>query len=278
MVSEKYALTTGEDAEYRLKIVNSVHGADSEAFLKLAGLAEGMRVADIGCGVGVMSLWIAEQVGESGHVAGVDISVEQVVSAEKAAVSRGVHNLEFNANSCYDTGLVTNSFDLVYSRFMLMHIQDPLRAINEMKRLLKPGGVLAIEDGDFASTYAEPHSPAYDRMFELYRQIGEKFGEDFLIGRKLFRMAITVGFERVSARLAQPVFTEGDSKRLPEWTLEESAPALLEAGLTTKAELERLLNALRMEANDPTTLFSMARMTQVIGFKKRDSLSIGICG
>ena len=264
---EKYALATGEEAEYRLKIVNSVHGADTEAFLLRAGMKPGLRVADIGCGTGVISCWIAKLVCVSGEVVGVDISEEQVRSARKSALNAGLSNVSFLSTGCYETGLESGSFDLVFSRFMLMHVQEPKRAILEMKRLLKPGGVLAIEDGDFNSSYAEPPSAAYDRVFELYRLIGAAHGEDFLIGRKLYKMALEAGFHSVSARLAQPLFTEGDAKRLPEWTLAEAAPGLIEAGLTDQTEIDSLIRTLAAEAADPTTLFAMARMTQVIGIK-----------
>ena len=264
---EKYSLATGEDAEYRLKIVNSVHGADTEAFLLRAGMKPGLRVADIGCGTGVVSCWLAKLAGVGGHVVGVDISEAQIQSARKYALEFGLTNISFQSTGCYETGLSSDSCDLVFSRFMLMHVQEPMRAILEMKRILKPGGLLAIEDGDFNSIYAEPPSAAYKRMFELYRLIGMAHGEDFLIGRKLYRMALEAGFHSVSARLAQPAFTEGDAKRLPEWTLAEAAPELLKAGLTNQAEIDALICTLASEAADPTTLFAMARMTQVIGIK-----------
>ncbi len=264
---EKYALATGEEAEYRLKIVNSVHGADTEAFLLRAGMKPGLRVADIGCGTGVISCWLAKLAGVDGQVVGVDISEAQIQSARKSALEAGLTNIGFLSTGCYETGLESESVELVFSRFMLMHVQEPMRAILEMKRILKPGGVLAIEDGDFNSTYAEPPSAAYERMFELYRLIGAKHGEDFLIGRKLYRMALEAGFHSVSARLAQPVFTQGDAKRLPEWTLAEAAPGLLEAGLTNQGEIDSLIRTLAAEAANATTLFAMARMAQVIGVK-----------
>ncbi len=264
---EKYVLATGEEAEYRLKIVNSVHGADTELFLLRAGMKPGLRVADIGCGTGVISCWMAKLAGVDGKVIGADISEAQVQSARKSAIEAGLTNVSFLSTGCYETGLESESFDLVYSRFMLMHVQEPMRALLEMKRILKPDGVLAIEDGDFNSIYAEPPSAAYERMFELYRLIGAAHGEDFLIGRKLYRMTLDAGFHSVSARLAQPVFTEGDAKRLPEWTLSEAARGLLEAKLTDQTEIDSLIRTLTAEAADRTTLFAMARMTQVMGIK-----------
>ena len=66
MSDEKYVLATGAEAEYRLRIVNEVHGPDSKEFLERAGLEAGLRVADIGCGVGKMTLYIAKKIGAVG--------------------------------------------------------------------------------------------------------------------------------------------------------------------------------------------------------------------
>jgi hypothetical protein len=71
----------------------------------------------------------------------------------------------------------------------------------------------------------------------------------------------------VRAALAQPVFTRGDAKRLPEWTLAECAPALIEAGLATRTEIDALVAEMAAFAADENTLFGMARMTQVWGRK-----------
>jgi hypothetical protein len=76
-------------------------------------------------------------------------------------------------------------------------------------------------------------------------------------------MFLEAGFEDPEVRLVQPVLTRGDAKRLPEWTLAECAPALVEAGLSTQEEIARLIAEMKAMAKDETTLFGMARMTQV---------------
>ena len=267
MSNEKYALATGEDAEYRLQIVNSVHGEDSENFLRRAGLCDGLKVAEIGCGVGVMACWIAEQIGTSGKVFGVDISAAQVEQAQKRAQNKSLNNAQFTTAPADNTGLEADTFDLVYSRFMLMHVQDAGAALREMVRLLKPGGILAVEDGDFFSPFAYPLSKAYSRVFELYRGFGERHGEDFAIGQKLYKMVCDLGLSEVQVELAQPIFTHGDAKRLPEWTLIESAQELIALGLTTQDEVNAVTQELALLATDPSVAFGMARVMQVIAKK-----------
>jgi ubiquinone/menaquinone biosynthesis C-methylase UbiE len=259
----RYVLATGEEGAYRLQVVNSVHGPDTERLLIRAGLKPGMQVADIGCGIGTISLRIAEHVGPEGEVTGVDISPEQIAQARREAQDRGQANVRFRVASATDTGLSRDAFDLVFCRFVLMHLARPGDAIREMRALLRPGGILVCEDGDFTRPFCEPPSAAFERCFELYRAIGERRGLDFRLGPRLYRLFLDAGFESPEVALAQPVFLRGDAKRLPEWTLVESAPALVEAGLATREEIDRIAAELKAIAEDETTLFGMAQMTQV---------------
>jgi SAM-dependent methyltransferase len=222
-----------------------------------------MRVADIGCGVGAMTAWIAREVGPEGEVVAVDISAEQVRKAQETLAAEGLTNVRFVTAGAVDTGLPRASFDLVYTRFVLMHLPDPVQALRELRDLVRPGGVLACEDGDFTSPFCEPPSPAFDRCFELYRAIGERRGLDFRIGPKLHRMFLEAGFAAPMVTLAQPVFVRGEEKRLPEWTLQESAPALTEAGLAAAEEIADVAAQMEALAANPSVMFGMARMTQV---------------
>jgi len=267
MAEEKYVLATGEEGEKRLAVVNEVHGPDTRAFVRRAGLKPGMRVADIGCGIGTISCWMAEQVGTGGSVQGVDVSEGQVATARRRADAVGIENVTFTVASAYDTGLEAESFDLVFCRFVLMHLQRPEDALREMRRLLRPGGVLAVEDGDFTALFSYPPLDAFDRCMALYRAAGERHGEDFEIGRRLYALVRQVGFDSAEVAMAQPVFVHGEAKRLPEWTLTESANLLIEAQLTTQAEIDDLVATLSAFAAQDGTAIGMARMMQVAATK-----------
>ena len=217
--------------------------------------------------MGLVSAWIAEQVTEAGSVTALDISPEQVEQARATCEAAGLRNVSALAAGATDTGLPTDSFDLVYSRFVLMHLPDAGAALREMRRILKPGGVLAVEDGDFTSLFCVPSHPAFDRCFELYRAIGERRGLCFDIGPRLYRLALEAGFAVEEIQMPQTVCVRGDAKRLPQWTLVESGPALLEAGLATAEEIDHVVADMEMLVADETVLFAMAQMTQVIARK-----------
>ncbi len=273
ITDENYVLATGAEAEYRLKIVNDVHGPDSKEFLERAGLGrgqtDGLHVADIGCGVGKMTRYLAELYDQSGSIIGLDASAGQIAQARKLFTGVPETQVRFVAANAYETGLPSDSFDMVYSRFLLMHVARSADVLTEMKRILKPGGVLAVEDGDFASPFCYPPSAAYDRCFALYRLAGEREGADFRIGVKLPNLVAKAGFEVRSLALAQPLLWRGDAKRLPEWTLAECAPALLAADLATQEEIRALTTELQRLAANERTQFGMARMTQIVAYKPK---------
>src|SRR5262249_37021165 len=134
-----YALATGEAAAYRLRILHGLYGPGSRRLLLEAGIQRGMRVADLGCGVGMVTGLLSELVGPSGHAIGVDVSHAQLAEARAQLNGRGA-NTSFVEASAMDTGLPRESFDLVYCRFLLIHLSDPSRALREMRALLKPKG------------------------------------------------------------------------------------------------------------------------------------------
>ena len=123
-----YALATGEAAAHRLRILHGLYGPGSRRVLLEAGLRRGMRVADFGCGVGLVTALLAELVGPEGHVVGLDASAAQLVQARKPMPAGGT-NVRFVEASATDSGLPPASFDLVYCRFLLIHLPEPERAL-----------------------------------------------------------------------------------------------------------------------------------------------------
>jgi ubiquinone/menaquinone biosynthesis C-methylase UbiE len=116
-----------------------------------------MHVADFGCGVGTVTSLLVDLVGVEGHVVGIDASGDQLVQARDQLNGRGA-NTSFLEASATATGLPARLFDLVYCRFLLIHLCDPERALDEMRRVLKPNGILVCEDGDLTSAGSEPPS------------------------------------------------------------------------------------------------------------------------
>jgi SAM-dependent methyltransferase len=258
---ERYALATGEAATYRLGLLHRVYGPGTRSVLLDAGLRPGMRVADLGCGVGLVTAMLADLVGPRGHAFGIDASAAQLSQA-RALVHPGGRNISFVEASATDTGLPPASFDLVYCRFLLIHLREPERALVEMRALLKPNGILVCEDGDLTSAGSEPPS-ALGAFADLWGRLGPRRGVDYTLGRRLYQMVQAAGFPAPKVSFNQPVRARGESKRFLELSVAEAGPAFIEAGLITAAQLERTLAKMYHLAADESVLAVMPRMAQV---------------
>ena len=258
-----YLLAVGEAAARRLLMLDEIFGPHSRELLVSAGLTQGMRVADIGCGTGVVSLWIAAQLGAGGSVTGVDMSAEQLRIAEKNAVAAGLTNISFHQASAYHTSLPRTQFDLVYSRFLMCHLTDPAKALAEMRTLLKPDGILVCEDHDDGGISSEPPTWAYKRLVEISEAVNRSRGLDSHVGLKLPRLVREAGFGRPEVVVKQIAELRGPRKRFWEITLQEAAPAILASSVVTKEELDAVCNEIKAVAMDETTLVMLARVTQV---------------
>jgi SAM-dependent methyltransferase len=256
----RYALATGEAAAYRLALLHDLYKEGTRRVLLDAGLRRGMRVADLGCGVGMVTALLADLVGPEGHAVGIDASAAQLAQA-RTLWCHG-NNTRFVEASATATGLPRESFDLVYCRFLLIHLPHPEQALREMRALLRPEGLLVCEDGDLTSAGSEPPS-ALGAFAELFGRLGPRRGVDYTLGRRLFHLIGAAGFPEPQITFNQPVRARGETKRLLELSVAEAGPAFVEAGLITAADLDRTLRDMRRLAADETVLAVMPRMAQV---------------
>jgi SAM-dependent methyltransferase len=256
-----YVLATGDAAANRLRILHNIYGPGGRQLLREAGIEPGMRVADLGCGVGMVTQSLAQMVGPAGEVVGLDFSAAQIEEA-RSLLPAEMSNVSFVEASATDTGLPRESFDLVYCRFLLIHLTNPELALREMYGLLKPNGILVCEDGDLTSAGSEPSSQL-EAFADLFGGLGPKWGVDYTLGHRLFRMVLEANFTGAQISFNQPVFAVGEKKLLLELSVAEAGPAFVSAGLITKEKLRQTLIEMRQLAEDETVLAIMPRMSQV---------------
>ena len=137
---------------------------DSAAFL-LPHLGSTMRLLDVGCGPGTITCDLATRVGE---VLGIEPPGSVLDTARATATSRGVANIAFEEGSVYELAFDDDFFDVSYAHQVLQHLSDPVRAIEEMVRVTKPGGVVALRDADYRAMAWHPQPPELDRWMDLY--------------------------------------------------------------------------------------------------------------
>jgi SAM-dependent methyltransferase len=266
-VAKGYILATGAEEVQRLQLLNQLYGPGTERLLQQAGLQPGMAILDMGCGSGNISCWLGQQVSERGSVIGLDASPAQVEQAVLQAQGLNLNNVTFGVADIYAPGLPAGSFDLVYCRFVLMHLTRPLDALQQLQKLLKPGGRLVCEELDLTYFFAVPACPALSRIQELNLAISDRRGQHFRLGTTLFQLFLQLGFEQPEVSFNQPVALRGEKKRLVELSFAQFAPLLVAEGLSTPTEVKDLIVQIKAFAANPFNLLGMPRAGQVWGMQ-----------
>lgn len=164
-------------------------------------LTPGVSVLDCGCGPGTITIGIARHVAP-GPVVGVDAAASQLDHAKINSAVTGIGNVSFQATDCYTLPFEANRFDRIFSHALLEHLSDPVLALKELHRVLKPGGVIGICSPDWGGFVLAPPSAGLAAAVASYTSLQTHNGGDVNVGRKLGLHLSAAGFEccRMSAR------------------------------------------------------------------------------
>lgn len=259
---DRYVLRGGQQGYDRLQLLASVRRPDTAELFRLAGVRPRMHCLDLGCGSGDVTFDLAHLTGPVGTVVGIDMDEDMVAFARLAIPAQGVSNVEFRAAdvSRWDE---PDSYDLVYSRFLLQHLGDPVDVLRRMWRAVRPGGIIAVEDADFDGLFCDPQNDGFDFYRSMYPRACAASGGDATVGRKLRRYFAEAGIPLPESRLVQSFDTYGDTKTLAVATLEASADAIAAASLATREEVATAIADLRAFAGTPGTLIGDPRTFQI---------------
>lgn len=170
--------------------------AGTHAAFFLPHLRPGMDLLDCGCGPGTITIDLAEAVAP-GRVVGLDIEESQLALARTRAAERGVRNTEFKAGSIYELPFADGTFGAVFAHALFEHLSNPVRALREIRRVLKAGGVAGVCSPDWGGFLMAPSTPVLERAVAFYKEIQERNGGDPYVGRRLGALALEAGFSRI---------------------------------------------------------------------------------
>lgn len=264
---ESYILGNLDSEIVRLELQASFFEKFAREALQKAKLKKGMRCADIGSGSGSVTRLLGRVVGPKGHVVGVDRD-EKYLDYCRSRNKRA--NVEFVQDDIYYPKL-QGGFDLVYSRFMFVHLQDPYQAVQSMKKLAKKGGSIIIQEVDHSpdSWLCYPENESVDTLRKIFVTLIKNSGGDPLVGRKLYKMMVDEGLE-TSVDCYSPCLVMG---REPHsslgWRVADTLkPLILQSGLLGETEFEKMLSDLKTLAKRKDSFVTYARFFSVVGRRK----------
>jgi SAM-dependent methyltransferase len=237
--------------------------ANSAAYL-LPHLADGQRLLDVGCGPGTLTVDLARHVGPSGAVVGVDLSESVIAEATAhAAAEEADGTVTFRTGDFRHLDLAEGSFDVVHAHQVLQHLRDPVGALAAMRRLVRPGGIVAARDSDYGSFVWTPDDPRLDRWREIYLAVSDHNGAAADAGRWLLRWALEAGFAAADVTYSTSTWTFARADDRTWWgelwaertVASNLADQAVEYGVASRQELQEVAGGFRAWAERPDGTF-----------------------
>lgn len=216
--------------------------ANSAAYL-LPHLAPGLDLLDVGCGPGTITCELAVAVAP-GRVVGIDAAGAVVDLARIEAAGRGVSGVSFQVADLFALPFADDSFDVVHAHQVLQHVGDPVAALVEMKRVCRPGGLVAARDSDYPAFTFAPAEPDLARSLAAYGEVTRVNRAHWDAGRHLLGWAQTAGFAEVAASASVWCFASDEDRAwwgglwADRVTQSAWADQLLDYAIATPADLE----------------------------------------
>lgn len=213
---------------------------------------------DVGCGPGTITADFARRVGS---VTAVEQTDDALALARAEIASQGLSNVAFATGDVHALDFADDTFDVVHAHQVLQHVAEPVRALREMGRVCKPGGVVAARDSDYAAFTWYPELPELDEWLALYQRAARANGGEPDAGRRLLAWAHAAGFDDVTATASTWCYTTAATR---EWWGGMWADRIVDSqiaaqatrdGLATTDDLQRMADGWRRWAADADGFF-----------------------
>lgn len=236
--------------------------AENSAAYLLGDLRSGLDLLDVGCGPATLTADLAVRVAP-GRVVAVDNAAAALDVARRTLAERGLPFVEVLGADVYDLPFPDDSFDVVHAHQLLQHLADPVAALVELRRVCRPGGVVAARDADYPAMAWYPEEPALERWRSLYVAVARSNAAEPGAGRRLLAWARRAGFAEVEPSAS--VWCHATPEDRAWWgglwaeriTSSAVADQALAAGLAERGDLEELAEGWRRWAASPEGWFAV---------------------
>ena len=246
--------------------------AASHAGFFLPHLRPGMSLLDCGCGSGTITVGLAETV-SPGQVTGIDMSAIPIERAQAHAAEQGILNIRFEVASIYELPFPDDSFDAVFANAVVEHLQEPVEDLQEVRLVLKPGGVVGVCDMDRDGWFHAPPEPAFEKAVMIYDEEWESISGGPRVGKHLRTFLAQAGFARAEASSSTKSVgtTEALQQSVETLSLQfedaQFVERITKRGLADRAEMEKMAADIRAWAKLPGA-FSNSVWCEAVGWKE----------
>lgn len=195
-----YALGYTESEMQRLIRQSALYAELTENLLRSAGISAGMRVLDVGCGSGCISLLAARLVGPSGTVVGMDISPQALALARQRADAEHLQHVTFIEGDLINP-TCQGPFDALIGRFVLMYLPEPAIALRKLLRHVRKGGIVAFQEMDMTVARSVPDMPIWHKCGEWIGETFQRAKVDIQMGPKLHTIFLHAGLPQPQMQL-----------------------------------------------------------------------------
>ncbi|KAI0693467.1 methyltransferase type 11 [Cytidiella melzeri] len=238
--------------------------AENSAAYILPFLKPNMSVLDLGCGPGTITADLAAIV-RDGKVTGLDSSPDVVSKARQHAQNRKLTNIDFTTGDAHALPFPDASFDVTHAHQVLQHVSDPIQVLREMRRVTKPGGLVATRETDFGGMIWYPESPGMTEWAATYSRVARANGGEPNSGRRLLAWARQAGFDPSKVKCTSSAWCYATPEERAWWgglwaeRLIKSifASTAVKNEIATMEEIERLSEAWKEWAGAEDAWFSV---------------------
>lgn len=203
-----------------------------------SGLKEDMRILDVGCGTGEVSILAWELMNGTGEIIGIDINEGAITTAQKSAAEQQLTNIQFMTMKLEEVAEKLGTFDAVIGRRILMYLPDPFQAISDLVKCLKPGGRMIFQESDAIGAGALTETfPLHSKAQQwVWATVAHEQG-NIHIGSEMYSLFTKAGIQVKDVR-AEAVLQTSETGSDLAWLLQVMEKRIIQAGAATKAELE----------------------------------------
>jgi SAM-dependent methyltransferase len=263
---DNYLLGVNQLELERLKFQHTVWGHITRRFLDRLKVQRGWRCLDVGAGPGLVTCDLRELAGETGAVTALEPSQFYLDYLKQEADARGWKNIECVQGNAENTMLPPHSFDLIFIRWVIAFVPDPDRFLVPLIRLLRPGGIIALQDYYYEGLSLYPRGGPWDSMPDVVRAYYRFGGGDAYIAGKIPAIFRNHSIELID--FTPNCLSGGPSSSVMEWAhrfFSLHVPLMAEHGVISRPQAEALMNDWEAHRQNPDALFFSPLVVDVAG-------------